>query len=289
MPDAINSLLTTAAYYVHRTCMLNKHLHLPSLDDWNSRFFPQFFVSFLACSQVKGLHCPWTMKNSLVAQLVIFGGPIVRTGARNGMFVIIFITDWPPSIWRQFSVDNTGTNKESWLIRSDFKDRWQSSRLKIGVGTPAPLPAGSVPTLTMEIPLQAGPRAHLEINARELIPNNSNKRWTRFITVHKIFIVLPGKRHGWMKNKWEYFAGGCRYCFSFVYFWRRNQVKIRGGCAEHVQRKLTLQRFFFSSRMRLFKYVTADVITTFITINVCAFFWINIIHENHAWMTHFSY
>lgn len=29
MPDAINSLLTTAAYYVHRTCMLNKHLHLP--------------------------------------------------------------------------------------------------------------------------------------------------------------------------------------------------------------------------------------------------------------------
>lgn len=36
MPDAINSLLTTAvaAYYVHNTCMLNKHLHLHCCCSW---------------------------------------------------------------------------------------------------------------------------------------------------------------------------------------------------------------------------------------------------------------
>lgn len=116
------------------------------------------------------------------------------------------------------------TNKESWLIRSDFKDRWQSSRLKIEWFLYPRTTSGRLVANT-DNGNPCGPRAHLEINLRELRPNNGFSWWTRFITLHKILLLL-GKRYQWMKNKRGHSAGGFSFGIVFrLYFWTGNRVK----------------------------------------------------------------
>lgn len=87
--------------------------------------FVDFFALLDPASQVKGLHCPrqcWCVRVVACQGAYLYLAKQVHRFAAT--FLIIFINDWPPSIWRQFSVDNVaGANKEFRLIRYDFKDR----------------------------------------------------------------------------------------------------------------------------------------------------------------------